>query len=150
MMDKKLKAHISKTKIVLLKQVFVVAEVKKSDVNGNLLSAVKPFAVINEGNVSTVIADIRHRHFLHSIKAGFAGPYRIILLDADLPFDLVGYFSAFAKVLAAEKIPILAVSSFSRDYLLVENKNTEKAVTLLRRFVKLEVNAEPKMRSPSS
>ncbi len=136
MMEKKLKANISKTKIVLLKPVFVVAEVKASKVNSNLISKVKPFAIINEGEVSTVIADIRHGPFLHSIKASFAGPYRIILLDADLAFDLIGYLSAFLKVLSEKKIPILAVSSFSRDYLLVEKKNSVKAVSALKRFVK--------------
>ncbi len=135
-MDKKLKALISKTKIAILKPVFVVAEVKKSKVNNSLFSVVKPFAVINEADVSTVIADMKHGTFLRTLNASFAGPYKLILLDIDLPFSLVGYLSAFAKVLEEQKIPILAVSSFSRDYILVETKHSKKAVSSLNRFIK--------------
>ncbi|MBI2133683.1 hypothetical protein HYU11_03300 [Candidatus Woesearchaeota archaeon] len=82
---KDLKSFVSKTKVRLMKPVFVVVEVKTSKANLSF----SPFVEVNEGKATTMIIDIKHKRLLKTQKDSL--PHRAILLDAVLPFGLVGY-----------------------------------------------------------
>lgn len=53
-------------------------------------------------------------------------------LDGPIPFDLTGVLSACLEPLARVAISIFAVSTFDTDYLLVRNRNLQRAVEALR------------------
>ena len=57
--------------------------------------------------------------------------WRCLRILGPLDFSLVGILSQIAAVLAKEKIPIFAVSTFNTDYVLFRKEYTEKALRAL-------------------
>ncbi len=45
--------------------------------------------------------------------------YRLITIDIVLEFDLIGFMAVISDTLAKAQVPILAMSAFSRDHILV-------------------------------
>ena len=54
-------------------------------------------------------------------------------LEGPFPFTLTGVLSSFLVPLAENKIPIVAVSTFDTDYVLVKLDNLEAAVDALKK-----------------
>ena len=52
-------------------------------------------------------------------------------MEGTLDFSLVGILSELTEVLATNKIPVMAVSTYNTDYILVKKENLEKALLLL-------------------
>ena len=59
--------------------------------------------------------------------------FRIITFDTVLPFGLIGLLAGVSKAFAESEIPILILSSYSTDHILVKEKHLEKAVECLRK-----------------
>ncbi len=57
--------------------------------------------------------------------------WRAFRLEGTLDFSLVGILSELTEVLATNKIPMMAVSTYNTDYILVKKENLEKALLLL-------------------
>ena len=57
--------------------------------------------------------------------------WRILKVEGPLDFALVGILSAISGVLAVERISIFAISTFNTDYILVKDKDIDKAVSAL-------------------
>jgi len=49
-----------------------------------------------------------------------------------LPFDLVGFIAKISKTLADEKVPILVISAYSTDHILVKEKHLKNAKKALK------------------
>lgn len=62
-------------------------------------------------------------------------PYRVISFDADLPPDLSGFLAVISHALAAETVPIIAISGFSRDHLLIRESDLDRALAALDSLV---------------
>lgn len=60
--------------------------------------------------------------------------WRAFKLEGDLGLMSVGVIAALAKPLAEAGISIFNVSTYETNYLLVEEKNLEKAVEVLSKF----------------
>ncbi len=58
--------------------------------------------------------------------------WRIITIDAVLPFGMVGVLAQIATWLADGGIPLYVVSSFDTDHILVKEQNLAEAVRTLR------------------
>ena len=58
--------------------------------------------------------------------------WRIITIDAVLPFGMVGVLAQIATWLADAGIPLYVVSSFDTDHILVKEQNLAEAVRTLR------------------
>lgn len=58
--------------------------------------------------------------------------YRLITLEVEFALDVIGIIALIAPVLAVAGIPILALSSFSRDHFLVPEAHADEALRLLR------------------
>jgi hypothetical protein len=54
-------------------------------------------------------------------------------LEGPFPFTLTGVLSSFLVPLAENKIPIVAVSTFDTDYVLIKLDNLEAAVDALKK-----------------
>ncbi|NOY11351.1 MAG: ACT domain-containing protein [Archaeoglobi archaeon] len=61
--------------------------------------------------------------------------FRLITFRTKLPFDTVGFIAKVSSALAQEGIPILVLSSFSTDHILVRNEHVERAVEILEKVV---------------
>jgi hypothetical protein len=61
--------------------------------------------------------------------------FRLLSFDIELDFTVVGFLALVADKLAANGIPIVALSAFSRDHLLVKQEDLAKTLKVLSEFV---------------
>ena len=81
-------------------------------------------AVIKDHNELSVIIDNQQLDQTPYLKA--EDNWKILTFEAVLPFELVGFLAAVAKVLADAKISIFALSAYSTDHIMVKaDKLTE-------------------------
>ncbi|MBI5961422.1 MAG: ACT domain-containing protein [Chloroflexi bacterium] len=59
--------------------------------------------------------DFQHRLPGHQEQ----GPYRLITFDLPLDLNLLGFMALVSRILADAQVPILALSAFERDHLLI-------------------------------
>jgi len=57
--------------------------------------------------------------------------YTLIGIDVSLPFYAVGFIAEITKYFAKEGIAVLVISTYSRDYILVNVVNREKSRNIL-------------------
>lgn len=57
--------------------------------------------------------------------------WRILKVEGTLDFSLIGILSSISAILAQKEISIFAVSTYDTDYILVKEKDIEKAVDAL-------------------
>ena len=60
-------------------------------------------------------------------EAGF----RLVTLDVELPWNVVGYLARVTGILAAEQIAVGALSAFTRDHLLIKQADLARALRAL-------------------
>ncbi len=100
--------------------------------------AESPFLIFRDGREVTLLLEEndwqRIRHLLRDarIERGF----RLVTLDIELPWNVVGYLARVTEILAASGIPVGALSSFSRDHLLVKQDDLGRALRVLSEQVK--------------
>lgn len=97
-----------------------------------------PFLVFRDGREVTLLLEendwqrIRHLVRDAKIEPGF----RLVTLDIELPWSVVGYLARVTEILAASGIPVGALSSFSRDHLLIKQNDLGMALRVLSEHVK--------------
>lgn len=57
--------------------------------------------------------------------------FRLITFDIELSFDVVGFMHAIAGILAEEKISVLPYGAYSRDHILVNVSDFDRAKEVL-------------------
>lgn len=68
-------------------------------------------------------------------RAHVERPYRVVSFEVDLSPDLTGFLALISNALAAESVPIVAVSGFSRDHLLLREADLDRALAVLDSLV---------------
>ncbi len=68
-------------------------------------------------------------------EAKTAGNYRLLTFDVELDFTVVGFLAAVTEILAGAEIPIIALSAFSRDHLLIKQEDLAKTLKVLGNYV---------------
>lgn len=58
--------------------------------------------------------------------------WRILKVEGPLDFSLVGILAYISSVLAQNSISIFAISTYDTDYILVKNKDVDRAIEVLR------------------
>ncbi|MGI9037135.1 MAG: ACT domain-containing protein [Pyrinomonadaceae bacterium] len=92
-----------------------------------------PFMIFKERFGTTLLLDeadfaaVRRAIF----DAKIEGNFRLVTFDIELRFSVVGFLALIAKILAEAEIPILALSAFSRDHLLIKQNDLAKALKVL-------------------
>ena len=73
------------------------------------------------------------RHAARDAKseAGF----RLVTLDVELGWDVVGFLAHVTRILAEAAVPVGALSAFSRDHLLIKQDDLGKALRVLGEHV---------------
>ena len=74
---------------------------------------------------------MRHAARDAKVEAGF----RLVTLDVELGWDVVGFLAHVTQILAAASIPVGALSAFSRDHLLIKQDDLGKALRALGEHV---------------
>ncbi|MBK1813812.1 ACT domain-containing protein [Clostridium sp. YIM B02505] len=65
----------------------------------------------------------------HNIKC--EKDWKILKIEGPLDFSLIGILSSISSILASKGISIFAVSTYDTDYILIKNKDIDKAVKSL-------------------
>jgi hypothetical protein len=100
--------------------------------------AESPFLIFRDGREVTLLLEEddwqRIRHIVRDarIERGF----RLVTLDIELPWSVVGYLARVTEILAGMGIPVGALSSFSRDHLLIKQNDLGRALRVLSEHVK--------------
>ena len=110
----------------------------KAFVNSGVYSVVKCRAMPSfDKSVFAVITDSKEITAVVTEDSETEGEkehgFRIITFDTVLPFGLIGLLAGVSKAFAESEIPILILSSYSTDHILVKEKHMEKAVECLRK-----------------
>jgi hypothetical protein len=74
---------------------------------------------------------MRHAARDARIEAGF----RLLTLDVELPWNVVGFLAHVTEILAGEGIAVGALSAFSRDHLLIKQDDLGRALRVLGEHV---------------
>lgn len=132
-----LAAVLSRGRWVIQPQRYVLAQVPTLE-QGLALSILSRnnrfFQCVAEPQGLSVIADTSTWRELYTAfpRAKVQRTFRLIGFDLDLPDTLTGFLALAAGVLAQAQIPILAVCSFNRDYLLVREEHADQALAILQ------------------
>jgi len=97
-----------------------------------------PFLIFRDGREVTLLLEEddwqRIRHIVRDAK--MERGFRLVTLDIELPWNVIGYLARVTAILAAAGIPVRALSSFSRDHLLIKQDDLGKALRVLSEHVK--------------
>lgn len=69
--------------------------------------------------------------FIPASYAKVTKGYRIVMLDTDFPFDVIGVLAACSSALAQAGIPVMAYSSYKTDIFMFQAAHFEQACTIL-------------------
>lgn len=99
---------------------------------------VVPFSALvrDKDEITLVISEEVWMQYRGAVVIKDVSPvYRLITFDAPLDFGVVGYLAAFATALGEVGVSLLAMSSFSRDHIFVQNDDFERAWEVLSDFI---------------
>lgn len=101
-------------------------------------AAESPFLIFRDGREVTLLLEEadwqRIRHIVRDAKMELG--FRLLTLDIELPWTVIGYLARVTAILAAAGIPVGALSSFSRDHLLIKQDDLGRALRVLSEHVK--------------
>lgn len=96
-----------------------------------------PFMIFRDKWETTLLLDeVDFGTVKHAIReAKSAGNYRLLSFDVELDFTVIGFLAEVSRILARAEIPIIALSAFSRDHLLIKQQDLAKTLKVLGNFV---------------
>ncbi len=91
------------------------------------------FMLLRDGREVTLLVEEEDwRAMRHAARDARAeGGFRLLTLDVELGWDVVGFLARVTEILAAEGIAVGALSAFSRDHLLVKQDDLGRALRAL-------------------
>lgn len=96
-----------------------------------------PFMIFSDKYEVTLLLDeIDFGTLRHAIRnAKTERGFRLLTFDIHLDFNVVGFLAEVSRILAEANISVVAVSSFSRDHLLIKQADLAKALKVLGEYV---------------
>ena len=86
--------------------------------------------------VTLLLEESDWRAMRHAARdARVEGGFRLVTLDIELPWNVVGFLARVTEILAAAGISVGALSAFSRDHLLIRQDDLGKALRVLGEHV---------------
>ncbi len=97
-----------------------------------------PFLVFQDRREVTLLLEENDlQRIWHLVRdAKIERGFRLVTLDIELPWNVVGYLARVTEILAASEIPVGVLSSFSRDHLLIKQDDLGRAIRVLGEHVK--------------
>lgn len=98
---------------------------------------VVPFMLLRDTHEVTLLLEEEDwRTMRHAVReARVEGNFRMVTLDIQLPWNVVGYLAHVTEILADSGIAVGALSSFSRDHLLIKQDELGLALRVLGEHV---------------
>ncbi len=82
--------------------------------------------------VTLLLEEEDWRAMRHAARdARVEGGFRLVTLDVELPWDVVGFLAHVTALLGAGGVAVGALSAFSRDHLLIKQDELGKALRVL-------------------
>ncbi|MBA2339777.1 MAG: ACT domain-containing protein [Pyrinomonadaceae bacterium] len=96
-----------------------------------------PFMLLRDEREVTLLLDEEDwRTMRHAARdARVEGGFRLVTLDIELQWNVVGYIAQVTKILAEAGISVGALSAFSRDHLLIKQNDLGTALRVLSPYV---------------
>ena len=86
--------------------------------------------------VTLLLEEDDWRAMRHAARdAKFEGGFRLVTLDIELPWNVVGFLARVTEILAGGGVAVGALSAFSRDHLLIKQDDLGKALRVLGEHV---------------
>jgi len=141
--EQRVSSLLKETKIEVAPSVYVLVGLKHHDWNrlvqesGLSPSADSQFMILRDNQEVTLLVEDddwqRMRHVLRDARV--EKNFRLVTLDIDLPWNVVGYFARVSEILAAAGVTLGALSAFSRDHLLIKQEDLGTALRALGEHV---------------
>jgi len=96
-----------------------------------------PFMIFKDKFETTLMLDeIDFGTIRYAIRdAKTEGNFRLLTFDIEMNFSVVGFLAEISRILAEAGISIVALSAFSRDHLLIKQKDLSKALKTLSSYI---------------
>jgi hypothetical protein len=96
-----------------------------------------PFMVLrDEHEVTLMLDETDWRAMRHAARdARVEGSFRLVTLDLELDWNVVGYLARVTAILSGAGISVGALSAFSRDHLLIKQDDLGQALRVLGEHV---------------
>jgi uncharacterized protein len=96
-----------------------------------------PFMIFKDKfEVTLLLDEIDFGTIRHAIRdAKIEKNFRLLTFDLVMDFSVVGFLAKVARILAEAEIPIIALSAFSRDHILIKQEDLAKALKILGEYV---------------
>lgn len=97
-----------------------------------------PFLLFKDDfEVTLLLDDVDWQTMRHAARnARIESEFRLVRLDIELDWNVIGYLALVTKILAEAEIPAGVFSAFSRDYLLIKQQNLPLALKVLSEYVR--------------
>jgi uncharacterized protein len=95
------------------------------------------FMLLRDAHETTLLVEEEDwRAMRHAVRDARAeGGWRLLTLDIELDWGVVGYLARVTEILAAAGVPVGALSAFSRDHLLIKQDDLARALRVLGEHV---------------
>ena len=92
-----------------------------------------PFMIFKDAHEVTLILDDQDLRNMRPglAEAKIANGYRLLTFETALDLSVVGFLAAVSRILADAGVPILPVSAFSRDHILIRQTDLPNALKAL-------------------
>lgn len=134
---------LRKTRVEVAPEIFTFIALRREDwlkllenpELGPRMSA--PFMIFQDKFETTLLFDeVDFGTIRHQIRdAQLEKNFRLLTFDTILDFSVIGFLALVAKILAEAEIPVVALSAFSRDHLLIKQNDLAKALKILGEYV---------------
>jgi hypothetical protein len=96
-----------------------------------------PYMLLRDSMEVTLLLDeVDWKTMRHAARdARVEGGFRLLTLDVELDWNVVGYLARVTEILAAANISVGALSAFSRDHLLIKQDDLGTALRVLGQHV---------------
>lgn len=134
---------LKKTRVEIAPEIFTLISLRHEDwlkllENPELSPRMTaPFMIFKDKFETTLLLDeIDFETIRYTIRdAKTERNFRLLTFDLVMDFTVVGFLAEISRILAEADTSIVAVSSFSRDHILIKQENLAKALKVLGEFV---------------
>lgn len=111
----------------LLKQNFGVCRLEKDEIIPQWCKNSEFYSITKTMDELSIVCN------LQSIPEGIKceKPWKALKVEGPLDFSLIGILASISRLLAQEGISIFAISTYDTDYILVKEKDINKAIDAL-------------------
>ncbi|MCY7374450.1 MAG: ACT domain-containing protein [Pyrinomonadaceae bacterium] len=143
MNEKKTRELLRETRVEVAPETFTLVSVRHEDwlkllENPELSPRMTaPFMIFKDKFETTLLLDdVDFEKIRYAVlNAKTESNFRLLTFDIELDFNVVGFLAEVSRILAEAEIPIVALSAFSRDHLLIKQMDLAKALKVLGEYV---------------